>query len=106
MAGIHDFILKFPRGYDSILAGGYRNISGGERQRIGLARAIYNNPACLLLDEPNSALDNPGEIALKNVINYCKNRGVIVIVVTHRRSVLDYSDNVIDLSDSKGSQMY
>ena len=106
LAGIHEFILKFPRGYDSLLEGGYQNISGGERQRIGLARAIYNNPAVLLLDEPNSALDNPGEIALKNVINYCKNEGKLVVVVTHRRSVLSYSDNILDLSDVTGSLLY
>ena len=106
LAGIHDVILRFPLGYDSLLAGGYRNISGGERQRIGLARAIYNNPACLFLDEPNSALDNTGEIALKNVINHCKNKGMLVVVVTHRRSVLSYSDNILDLSDAKGAVMF
>ena len=106
LAGIHEFILKFPRGYDSFLEGGYQNISGGERQRIGLARAIYNNPAVLLLDEPNSALDHPGEIALKNVINYCKNEGKLVVVVTHRRSVLSYSDSILDLSDVTGSLLY
>ena len=60
----------------------------------------------MLLDEPNSALDNPGEIALKNVINYCKNEGALVVVVTHRRSVLVYSDNVLDLSDAKEVVLY
>ena len=99
MVGIHDFILKAPGGYDSVLAGGYQNLSGGERQRIGLARAIYNNPACVFLDEPNSALDHSGELALKNVINHCKSHGKLVIVVSHRRSVLTYSDKVIDFSD-------
>ena len=102
LVGIHEFILKAPGGYDSILAGGYRNLSGGERQRIGLARAIYNNPACLFLDEPNSALDHSGEIALKNVINYCRNEGKIIIIVSHRRSVLTYSDKIVDFSDNKG----
>ena len=59
------------------------------------------------LDEPNSALDNPGEIALKNVINYCKNEvGALVVVVTHRRSVLVYSDNILDLSDGKEVVLY
>ena len=106
LAGIHDVILRFPLGYDSLLTGGYRDISGGERQRIGLARAIYNNPACLFLDEPNSALDNTGEIALKNVINHCKNKGMLVVVVTHRRSVLSYSDNILDLSDGKEAVMF
>ena len=79
VAGIHDFILKFPKLY-SVLVGGYQNISGG-KAKVGLARAIYNKPACLLLDEPNSALDNPGEIALKNVINYCKNEGALMLLL-------------------------
>ena len=101
LAGIHDFILKFPEGYDTGIAGGYQNLSGGERQRIGLARAIYNNPACLFLDEPNSALDNSGEAALRNVINYCKNEGKLIVVVSHRRSVLDYSDKILEFPEDK-----
>ncbi len=101
LAGIHDFILKFPEGYDTGIAGGYQNLSGGERQRIGLARAIYNNPACLFLDEPNSALDNSGEVALRNVINYCKNEGKLIVVVSHRRSVLDYSDKILEFPEDK-----
>ena len=101
LVGIHDFILKAPGGYDSVLTGGYQNLSGGERQRIGLARTIYNDPACVFLDEPNSALDHSGELALQNVINYCKNKGKLIIMVSHRRSVLNYSDQIIDFSDSK-----
>ena len=72
---------------------------------MGLARAIYNKPACLFLDEPNSALDYSGELALKNVISNCRDNGMIVLVVTHRRSVLSYSDRVLDLSDIKGLQL-
>lgn len=101
IAGIHEFILKFPGGYDSILVGGYQNLSGGERQRLGLARAIYHDPACLLLDEPNSALDPSGELALKNVIDHCRKNGTLILVVTHRRSVLSYSDKILDISNSK-----
>ena len=99
LAGIHDFILKFPQGYDTNLIGGNQNLSGGERQRLGLARSIYNNPACIFLDEPNSALDHSGELALKNVVTHCKNEGKLVVIVTHRRSVLAYSDKIVDLSD-------
>ena len=101
LVGIHEFILKFPNGYDTVLFGGYQNLSGGERQRIGLARAIYNHPACLFLDEPNAALDHSGELALKNAANYCKNLGMVIMVVTHRRSVLDYADYVLDLENNK-----
>ena len=105
LAGIHDFILKFPAGYDTIITGGYQNLSGGERQRIGLARAIYNHPACLFLDEPNSALDNSGEIALRNVINHCKNKGKLIIVVSHRRSVLEYSDKILQFTEDNNIKL-
>ena len=103
LVGIHDFILKFSEGYDTRLFGGRQNLSGGERQRIGLARAIYNDPASIILDEPNAALDHSGELALNNVIKYCKNRGKIIVIVTHRRSVLKCSDKVIDLSSNSES---
>ena len=105
LVGIHDFILKFPAGYDTDITASLQTLSGGERQRIGLARAIYNKPACLFLDEPNSALDYSGELALKNVITNCRNNGMLVLVVTHRRSVLSYTDRVLDLSNTKGLQL-
>ena len=62
---------------------------------MGLARAIYNEPACLFLDEPNSALDYNGEKALEKVILSCKDKGMLILIVTHRRSVLGYSDKVL-----------
>ena len=102
LVGIHDFILKFPSGYDTLLAGGHQNLSGGERQRLGLARAIYHEPAGLFLDEPNSALDQSGELALKKVIEQCRNDGMLILLVTHRRSVLSYSDKILELSDEEG----
>ena len=88
LVGIHDFILKFPAGYDTDITASLQTLSGGERQRIGLARAIYNKPACLFLDEPNSALDYSGELALKNVITNCRNNGMLVLVVTHEGQYL------------------
>lgn len=103
--GIHDFILKFPDGYDTDISGSIGILSGGERQRLGLARAIYNEPACLFLDEPNSALDYNGEKALEKVILSCKDKGMLILIVTHRRSVLGYSDKVLSLSPSKGLQL-
>ena len=86
LAGIHEFILKFPRGYDSLLEGGYQNISGGERQRIGLARAIYNNPAVLLLDEPTNNLDINTIRWLENTL---KSRSSTMIIISHDRRFLN-----------------
>ena len=105
LVGIHEFILKFPTGYDTPLTGGIQNLSGGERQRLGLARAVYNNPACLFLDEPNSALDHSGELALQHALKYSKERGAIIIIVTHRRSVLGYADKILELSPQNPLQL-
>ncbi len=104
LVGIHQFILKFPNGYDTFLGGTGLNLSGGERQRIGLARAIYGDPAIIILDEPNSALDQSGELALKNVITNQKSLGKIVVIVTHRRAVIAYSDWIVELSSGNVSQ--
>ena len=61
LIGIHELILKLPYGYETFLDGGFSFLSGGERQKLGLARTIYNNPKCIILDEPNAFLDMNGE---------------------------------------------
>lgn len=99
LAGVHELILKLPNGYDSIIGVGGATLSGGQRQRIGLARALYNNPVFVVLDEPNSNLDESGEIALVKAINQLKTKGTTVLLITHRPSVLQVTNKLALLQD-------
>ncbi|MDA9689907.1 ATP-binding cassette domain-containing protein [Betaproteobacteria bacterium] len=95
--GIHEFILKQENGYDTTIYGGTGGLSGGERQRIGIARAFYNLPKLVVLDEPNSALDEAGEIALKHVFLYLKQIKCALVVITHKLSILSSVDRIIEM---------
>lgn len=99
LCGVHEMILKLPQGYDTQVGVGGATLSGGQRQRIALARAVYDYPRIVVLDEPNSNLDDIGEKALVNAIVELKKRSITVVLVTHRPAILGVTDKILLLRD-------
>ena len=103
--GLHDFIMALPQGYDSPVGREGAMLSGGQRQRIALARALYGKPAFVVLDEPNSSLDEQGDAALATAISQLAARGTTFVVMTHRTSVLGVADKILLLREGQ-AQMF
>ena len=98
-AGLHEMILRFPKGYDTQIGEAGGLLSGGQRQRIGLARAVYGSPALVVLDEPNANLDDAGEAALTKAIQDLKEGGTTVVLITHRASAIAVADRIVLLDN-------
>ncbi|MDV6344854.1 type I secretion system permease/ATPase [Nitrosomonas sp. Is37] len=98
-AGVHEMILSMPKGYDTLLGDGGGGLSGGQKQRIGLARAMYGDPSLIVLDEPNSNLDDVGEQALLAAIIDLRKRGKTIVLITHRKSIITASTKLLLLRE-------
>ncbi|MEO8115271.1 MAG: type I secretion system permease/ATPase [Phenylobacterium sp.] len=101
LAGVHELILRMPKGYDTDIGEDGVVLSAGQRQRVGLARALFGEPAFVVLDEPNASLDAEGEEALMKAIDAMKANGATVVLVSHKPSIFRSADKVLLLRDGR-----
>lgn len=99
LADVHEMISQLPQGYETVVAIDGSPLSGGQKQRIGLARAFFGDPRFVVLDEPNSNLDTPGEQALARALTRAKKKGITVVAITQRPSLLQSVDKIMILKD-------
>lgn len=101
LAGVHELILHLPNGYDTPLGPMGIGLSSGQAQRIALARALYQSPALIVLDEPNSWLDSDGDAALAEAVKSLKARGSAIVIAAHRKTVLEFADRILVLDSGR-----
>jgi ATP-binding cassette subfamily C protein/ATP-binding cassette subfamily C protein EexD len=99
LAGCHEMILRLPNGYETEIGDSGQYLSGGQRQLIGLARAMFGRPKLVVLDEPNSNLDGDSEAALTQALERLKAQGTTVVLVSHRPTLVQGVDKVLLLKD-------
>ncbi len=99
IVGLDELVAQLPQQYDTPIGDEGAFLSGGQRQRVALARAIYGNPKFVILDEPNSSLDEQGELALNQTLNYLKSQKTTLVVISHRSQILSLMDYVLLLVD-------
>ena len=101
LAQLHETILKFPNGYETMLGESSHALTGGQKQKLAVARAVYGQPAYLVMDEPNAAMDEAGERGLIEMIRQLKKQDTTVLFTTHRPQLLVVADNVLVLSQGR-----
>jgi ATP-binding cassette subfamily C exporter for protease/lipase len=100
-AGIHEMVLRFPNGYNTEVGPGGAGLSGGQMQRLALARALHGDPSFIVLDEPNSNLDDAGERALVQALLLARQRQATVVLITHRTNVLQAANKLLVMAEGR-----